>query len=96
MSLTHFFYEMILKEELWLNLAPSNGQMNHHGIASQIQYQQVNIQSLIQIYGRNCKAELGKMGNCTTTLHLTHQECLDFCLDSNPKPKVNVTIEVML
>jgi hypothetical protein len=72
---------MIFKEELCLNLAPSIGQMNYHGITSRSQYQQMNIQPLIQIYGGNCKAELGKMGNCTTTLHLTLQECLNLnCL----------------
>jgi hypothetical protein len=72
---------MFLEEELWLNLAPSNSQMNCHGITSQIQYQQMNIQRLIQIYGRNCKAESGKMGNPTTTIHMTLQECIDLnCL----------------
>jgi hypothetical protein len=66
---------MTLKEELFLKLAPSISEMNHHGITSRSQYQQMNIQRPIQIYGCNCKAELGRSGNPTTILHLTLEEC---------------------
>jgi hypothetical protein len=63
---------MILESEMEINLAPSIGEeMNPQRITSWSQYQQMNIQCLIRMYGNNCKAELGQSGNPTMMLHLT-------------------------